>query len=169
MLVAALALAIVMAGAARAQGGASPEAAPAVSAESVLASLAWLEGCWRGSVNQREYREQWMPLRGNLMVGVSQTVADGKTQDYEFLRIEPRTDGVYYVATSPGKPETAFRFVDETVDRTRDRNDHIFTFSNAALEFPQKIVYRRASEGWLYASVEGKVNGADRQVIYPMR
>jgi hypothetical protein len=25
---------------------------------------AWLEGCWRGAVNQREFREHWLPLRG---------------------------------------------------------------------------------------------------------
>ena len=31
------------------------------------------------------------------------------------------------------------------------------------------IVYRRGSEGWLYASVEGKLRGEDRTVTYPMR
>ena len=31
------------------------------------------------------------------------------------------------------------------------------------------IVYRRGVEGWLYASVEGKVNGEEKKVIYPMR
>ena len=34
---------------------------------------------------------------------------------------------------------------------------------------PQRIVYRRGSEGWLYATIDGKVKGEDRQVIYPMR
>lgn len=134
-----------------------------------LVSLAWLEGCWRGTVNQREYREQWMPLRGGLLVGVSQTVVQGKTQGYEYLRVEPRTDGVYYVASPSGRKETAFRLAEQTVDRTNDRNDEIFTFVNTAPEFPQKITYRRASEGWLYAAVEGKIDGADKVVTYPMR
>ena len=71
-----------------------------------LAALAWLEGCWRGTVNQREYREHWLPLRGGLLVGVSQTVAQGKTQGYEYLRVESRADGVYYVASPSGKSET---------------------------------------------------------------
>ncbi len=142
---------------------------PATAEASPLAVFAWLEGCWRGSVNQRDYREQWMPLRGNLMVGMSQTVSGSKTQDFEYLRIEPRADGIYYVAAPAGKAESAFRFVEETVDRENDRNDHIFTFASGGSEFPQRIVYRRASEGWLYATVEGKVGGADRQVVYPMR
>jgi hypothetical protein len=30
-------------------------------------------------------------------------------------------------------------------------------------------VYRRGFEGWLYATVEGKVNGEEKKVIYPMR
>ncbi len=134
-----------------------------------LASLAWLEGCWRGAVNQREYREQWMPLRGELLVGVSQTVSQGRTEGYEYLRIEPRADGVYYVASPPGRKESAFRLTEQAVDRTNNRNDEIFGFVNTAPEFPQKIIYRRASEGWLYAAVEGKVDGADKQVTYPMR
>ena len=47
--------------------------------------------------------------------------------------------------------------------------DALFVFANPAKDFPQKISYRKGSEGWLYATVEGKVAGADRQVIYPMR
>ena len=44
-----------------------------------------------------------------------------------------------------------------------------FVFTNAALEFPQRIVYHRGTEGWLYARTEGKVKGTDKQVTYPMR
>jgi hypothetical protein len=148
---------------------AEPAPKTAVPATGALAPLAWLEGCWNGTVAQREYREQWMPLRGNLLVGVSQTVMQNVTQDYEFLRIEPRGDGVYYVASPPGKSESAFRLAEQKVDKANERNDEIFVFANPALEFPQMITYRRASGGWLYATVDGKVGGADRQVIYPMR
>ncbi len=142
--------------------GAAP--APA-AAEGPLAPLAWLAGCWRGSVNQREFREHWMPLRGNLMLGTGHTVSNGTTQDWEFMRLEARADGVYLVTSPSGKRETAFRFTAEA----KDGDDTIFTFSNPAPEFPQRMVYRRGTEGWLYAHAEGKVNGADRQVIYPMR
>ena len=45
-----------------------------------------------------------------------------------------------------------------------------FTFVNPKPEeFPERISYRRATEGWLYASVEGKVKGAERKATYPMR
>jgi hypothetical protein len=149
-------------------------AAPALaqtsaSAEDPLAPLAWLDGCWRGTVNQREFREHWMPLRGGLLLGMSQTVMGGKSQGYEYLRIESRPDGIYYVALPSDKKEDAFKYAGKTIDTAGDRNDELFTFENPALEFPRRIVYRHATGGWLYAQVEGKVNGTDRQVIYPMR
>jgi hypothetical protein len=146
---------------------AKPE--PKASDGGPLAALAWLEGCWKGVVNRREFREHWMPLRGNLLIGVSHMVMQDKTQGFEYLRLESRPDGIYYVASPSGKAESAFRLTEQTIDRTEGRNDQIFTFANPAQEFPQKITYRRASEGWLYAAVEGKSGGKDREVTYPMR
>ena len=139
------------------------------STDDPLAPLAWLDGCWRGSVNQRDFREQWMPLRGGMLIGVSQIVMGGKTQGYEYLRIEARADGIYYIATPAGAKEDAFKFTGKTIDTAGDRGDELFAFERSSSEFPQRIIYRRASGGWLYAQVEGKVNGAERQVIYPMR
>ena len=169
-----IALAGVPAGA---QTATPPEAnpAPAASAQTKVAgaedfaALAWLEGCWRGSANQREFNEHWLPPRGGLMVGASHTVFQGRTQGYEYLRLELRPDGVYYVAAPSGKNEVAYRLVDRTVDTTAGRTDELFNFANPAQDFPQKIIYRKGLEGWLYATVEGKVGAAPKQVIYPMR
>ena len=132
---------------------------------SALAPLSWLEGCWRGNVNDREFREQWLPLRGDLLVGISHTVTDGKTQGYEYLRVEIRADGVYYVAVPAGTSEIALKLVKTAVDG----GITTFTFANPALDFPRQLSYRRDPDGWLYATLDGKVQGADRQVIYPMR
>jgi len=144
-------------------------AAPVSAQESPVAPLAWLEGCWASSVNQRETREHWLPLRGNLMLGMSQTVLQGKTQDYEYLRIESRPDGVYYVALPSGQNATSFKYEGKTLLTMGDRNDDAFTFTNSTLEFPQKIVYRKATQGWLYVVVAGKIAGNDKEVTYPMR
>jgi Domain of unknown function (DUF6265) len=142
-------------------------AAPAtpVNPTSTLEPFGWLHGCWDGKVNLRDFREEWLPLRGDMMIGVSQTVAQGKTQDFEYLRLELRPEGVFYVAVPSGKKETSFRLS----GKTRDGDSEIFTFENPVDEFPQRIIYRRGSEGWLYAHVEGKQNGQPRRVIYPMR
>ena len=170
---AALPLAFV-ASLAAAQPATSPAAAPpsptpAAPAADPLAEFAWLDGCWKGSVNQRDFREHWMAPQGGMLLGVSQVVMAGKTVGYEYLKIETRPDGVYYVAVPSDSKEEAFRYAGVTIDTAGDRGDHLFAFENPALEFPKRIVYRQATGGWLYAQVEGKVNGADRQVIYPMR
>jgi uncharacterized protein DUF6265 len=154
----------------RAPAETKAEATPATPPEeSPLAPLAWLEGCWASSVNKREVREHWLPLRGNLILGMSQTVVQGKTQDYEYLRIESRPDGVYYVALPSGQNATSFKFEGKTVVTMGDRSDDAFVFTNPSLDFPQKLVYRRGTQGWLYASVVGKVAGKDKEVMYPMR
>jgi len=130
-----------------------------------IESLGWLEGCWRGAVNQREFREYWLPRKGGMIVGAGHTVMQDKTQDFDYLRVEARPDGVYYIILPSGKPEASFKLT----AAIEDGHGTEFTFTNGGDEFPQRIVYRRGSEGWLYASVEGKLNGEDRKVTYPMR
>lgn len=132
-----------------------------------MAELTWLSGCWGGKVNGRDFREQWMPLRGNTLVGIGSTEFEGKLSSYEYLRIEARPDGVFYVALPSGQKEAAFKLVSAVRDE-RDKSS-TFTFENAQHDFPQKISYRRGTEGWLYATVEGNVQGQDKQVTYPYR
>ena len=145
--------------------------APAVAtkaadaAESPLAMLSWLPGCYRGTANQREFREHWLPLRGNLLVGASHAVAQDKTQNISYLRIEPRADGVYYVVAPVRQSDVAFRLTGQESDGP----DRIFTFTSSLATFPQRIVYRRGTEGWLYVHVEGAVAGEEKRIIYPMR
>ncbi len=162
--------------------------AAASSESSSLDALAWLRGCWLGEVNRREFLEQWSPPRGGMMVGFSHTVvapkfegalkdkmeAAGKppadpgkdrTQDFEYLRLEQRADGVYYVAVPSGKKEVAFKLSDVS----EESGAKVFTFTNVVDEFPQRLIYRRGKEGWLYAQVTGKAGVAGSDVVYPMQ
>jgi len=169
-------LAGALVGPASAQAPATPPAVPPGGAASdkpadkptgPLAPLAWMRGCWEGKVNQRDFREEWLPPAGDMMVGVSQTTLRDKTIDFEYLRLESRPEGVFYVAAPSGKNEAAFRLAGQTTSG----GDEVFTFVNATpgAEYPQRIIYRHATEGWLYATVEGKFKGVDKQVIFPMR
>lgn len=148
-----------------AQSPAPAEPATAVALPLELGSLAWLEGCWHGTVAQYEINEHWLPFRGGLMLGAGHTLLQGKTSDYQYLRLETRPDGVYYVAITSDRKETPFRLT----AAASEGKDTIFTFTNPVDAFPQRIVYRRGTDGWLYANVEGKVNGEEKKVIYPMR
>jgi|SRR5215469_3393468 len=145
--------------------------APAVSASPALEQLAWLRGCWAGNVNQRDFLEQWLPPRADMLVGVSHTTvqslknpSDTRTEDFTYLRLEARSDGVYYVAIPSGKNELAFKLA--SVEK--DQGDTVFNFTTATEGFPQRITYRHTANGQLFAEVAGKVNGKDDKVIYPM-
>jgi hypothetical protein len=169
-------LAGALVGPASAQAPATPPAVPSGGAANdkpadksagPLAPLAWMRGCWEGKVNQRDFREEWLPTAGDMMIGVSQTTLRDKTVDFEYLRLESRPDGVFYIVAPSGKNEAAFRLAGQTTSG----GDEVFTFVSATpgAEYPQRIIYRHASEGWLYATVEGKIKGVDKQVIFPMR
>ena len=45
----------------------------------------------------------------------------------------------------------------------------LYTFVNPELPFPAKITYRRTAGGMMFAQLDGKVSGVDRQVIYPYK
>ena len=45
----------------------------------------------------------------------------------------------------------------------------LYTFTNPADQFPQRIVYVRGREGWLYAQVAGKVGSEQKEITYPMQ
>jgi uncharacterized protein DUF6265 len=146
----------------------NPAASPAPASSlpaSPLAPFAWLAGCWSGSVNQRDFREMWLPLAGETLVGAGQLAYAGRVQDYQFLRIEARPDGVYFSQFSGDRKELSFRLIETTSEGA----DTIYTFANTADTFPARLVYRRGKEGWLYETIEGTLDGAPRTVIYPFR
>ena len=160
----------VPASAAAAPGpAATPTSAPSTPADAAqaLASFDWLAGCWQGNVVGRDFREDWMPRRGSMMVGISQTVQKDRTLSFEYLRLEPRDDGLWYATVASGKTETAFRYTGETMAQERRR----FNFERpGAQDFPQRLAYEHGDEGsMLFASVEGTIEGKPRNVVYPMR
>ncbi|MFL9841280.1 DUF6265 family protein [Sphingomonas sp. ST-64] len=70
-------------------------------------NLAWLEGEWcTEPVDGRQTCELWGPARGGTMLGTSQTVRDGKTRAYEYMRIELEDE----IAIFHGSPQGAPRF-----------------------------------------------------------
>ena len=146
-------------------------APPTAAAPTPLDPLAWLRGCWGGKVTSRDFVEQWLPPRGGMMVGVSHTMISSpktpdqwQTEDYTYLRLEARPDGVYYVAIPSGKSELAFKLT--SVED--DQGVTVFTFTAPSEGFPQRIIYRRMDPEFFFAQVEGTVQGRDRRVTYPM-
>ena len=151
----------------------APQKAPPTSAASPLDQFAWLRGCWAGKVERVEFAENWLPARGGMMVGINQTIVKDrksntvKTQDFQYLRLEERADGVYYVAIPSGKKESTFKLTSVGQELGRQA----YTFTNNGDEFPQLIVYMHGREGWLFAKVSGKTTKHPQptEVTYPMQ
>ena len=94
------------------------------------------------------------------MIGSGRTVKNGKTTDYEFLRIEQREDAIYYVAKPRFNPqETAFKL------KTWSANE--FVFENPEHDFPQRILYKINGDS-LAARIEGTRNGKTSSFDFPM-
>jgi hypothetical protein len=119
--------------------------APLVQPASAIESVAFLEGTWvtrDGAVTT----ERWFPPGGEVMLGVSQTVAGGHTVFFEYLRIEAGEGGLVYVAQPRG--DAPVRFPATLVEPDR------VVFENAAHDFPTRISYERRGDS-LTARIEG--------------
>lgn len=133
--------------------------APALAAGNDIEKLAWLAGCWQGQLGEAKVTEVWLPLAGGTMLGVSRTVRQGKTVDFEFMQLRHQSDGTLAFIPQPGgRPPTVFRLA-----RLADGEA---VFENPEHEFPQQIVYARQGEDRLLAWIEGVRNGVARKIEF---
>jgi hypothetical protein len=138
-------------------------ATSASAASPGVESLAWLTGCWSRSNADMGSGEQWTAPAGGTMLGVSRTVREGRTVEYEFVVIRADPDGTpVYHAHPSGQASAEFRLA-----RVGDREA---VFENPTHDFPQRVGYRLAGDDTtLTAWIEGLVNGATRRIEFPMR
>ena len=74
-----------------------------------LQDLAWLAGEWQLTTAAQCIEETWTRPSANMLIGMSRTVVAGRTTAFEFVRIEARADGIYYVAQPGGRPPVDFK------------------------------------------------------------
>lgn len=141
-----LLLCVVAAVGALAQSGMNP-----------LHKLAWLAGDWRLQSGSTIIEERWTGGEGGMMVGLSRTIRNGSTASFEFLRIESRDGGVFYVAQPNGGAPTEFRLISST--------DTELVFENLQHDFPQRIRYRRTQAG-LTARIENAAGTKHEDFAY---
>ena len=95
-----------------------------------------------------QIEEHWTAPGGGSLMGLSRTVAGEKTVEFEYLRIEQRADGVFYVAHPKARcPGTDFKL------SVASANEAVF--ENPQHDFPKRIIYRRTAEDTLTATIDG--------------
>jgi hypothetical protein len=124
-------------------------------------SLTWLSGCWEMNKNGRVTTESWSRPTSNLIIGTSQTVKDGKSVAFEFLRIVDNGHGMIYVA----KPSDA---KDETPFMVSKTGENEVVFENLKHDFPQRIIYKLTKPDALSARIEGTMDGKLSGMDFPM-
>ena len=135
----------------------APQAPPPAP---TITDVAWIAGCWDLTRNGRHVGETWTAPEGGTMMGVSRTVAGGKTTEWEFLIIREGARGLEYVAKPSRQAEATF-----TASRASASE---VTFENPAHDFPQRISYKRDGDA-LTAAIEGPMNGQTRRIEFPYR
>lgn len=109
--------------------------------------LAFMKGAWEAGAAPMKFEERWTEEAGGLMLGVSRTIKGDLAVAFEFLRIEFRRDGIFYVAQPGGRPKTEFRLTGS--DGTSA------TFENPEHDHPKMIRYSLGKDGSLKAELDG--------------
>jgi len=127
-----------------------------------LQDLTWLAGGWQLAKGARCIEEHWTRPSSNMLIGASRTVEGGRTVAFEFLRIEARADGIYYVAQPGGRPPVDFKL-------STDNASELVFLNPGHADHLKRIIYRRQGDGGLEARVEGEDDGRAFAVDYPYR
>src|SRR5262245_27896462 len=116
-----------------------------------LEDLSWMVGGFEATRGKLHIEEHWIPAAGKSMLGVSRTIQNDRMVFFEFLRLEERADGIYYIAHPKASPGTEFKMTQCT--------ENSATFENPQHDNPKIIRYRRESDDSLVAETEGDENG----------
>lgn len=123
-----------------------------------IQQLSWMTGKWTRQEGNRRMEEYWTEPAGRTMVGLARTVVGNRTVDFEFLRIlQTKTGKITYLASPGGRcPPTPFELI-------QLEGEHA-VFENLNHDFPQRIIYRRDTDGTLHARIEGLQNGQSQHI-----
>lgn len=124
-----------------------------------LEDLTWLAGCWESNRAGRIGEERWTLPKGGMMLGTGQTIKDGKTIEFEFMRIHEEKGDIFFTAKPSGQTEASFKLV--------SYKDSKAVFENPQHDFPQRVIYGKQPDGSLMARIEGEMKGQKRGIDFP--
>jgi hypothetical protein len=124
-----------------------PKAPPKPSVD--FSRLKFMEGCWQGELSKDQIVEEiWTTPSENLLLATTRYLTKQHAAGFEFTRIQAVDSGVVFAASSDGKPESVYAL--------KTLADEYVLFENLAKkDFPQRIMYRMASDGALIPRNEG--------------
>ena len=121
----------------------------------------WLVGHWVLERNGRTIEENWTDAAGGRMFSVGRTLEGDRLVEFEFVRIEARPEGVFYVAQPEGAPPTDFKLTQSDAKSLR--------FENPEHDFPQIVRYWTDGPDRLHAEVSAAVEGKEHAQRFDYR
>jgi hypothetical protein len=127
-----------------------------------IEGVGWITGCWVMDDGKERTQEQWMNPAGQTMIGMSRTVAGGKTVFTEYVQIrEVNGQLAYIVSLGLNAKPTVFKLIKSSENEA--------VFENPEHDFPQRIIYRRESPDALFARIEGQEKGVNKAMDFPYK
>lgn len=128
--------------------GSSSAAAPEPRDPGELRSVAFMSGCWRGSLGGGgRIEESYTPADAGLMLGMTRFIRDGRAQRFEFSRVRADSGGITLIPYPGGEESDPFPMVRAGAGEA--------LFENPSHDFPKRISYRRIAGDTLVARIEG--------------
>ncbi len=140
---------------------AGAQSAPSVDASTPADRLSWMSGCWSRTNGATIVEEQWMSPRGGTLLGTGRTTVNGRTREYEFLRVFTAGDTLVYGSIPSGQTYAEFS--------AKSVGERDIVFENLQHDFPQRIGYRAVGTDSLVAFIEGPRGGSIRRIEFPYR
>ena len=130
-------------------------------AQKTATTTTWRSSAAAGSLeaNGRTIEEHWLAPSGGSLLGVSRTVAGGKTVEYQFMQIRDTARRLDLHRQTVGAGRSELQGALEHGRRSGLREP--------AHDFPQRIRYRKAGADALHARIEGTMNGKARGMDFP--
>lgn len=114
-----------------------------------ISKLKFMTGCWGAETGKDQRAEEiWTAPSENLLVSTTRYFNKNRAVAYDYNRIEVTDSGVVLGITSKGKQEEIY-FMKTLVD------EYVMFENFAKKEFPQRFIYRLASDGSLIPRNEG--------------
>ncbi len=107
--------------------------------------LKFMSGCWAAPFGDKDQavEENWSSMSDNLLLATTRYLTKKEATSYEFTRIERSDSGIAYI--SIGADGNSNRYT------LTQLSDEFAVWENRVQDFPQRIMYRLASDGALIA------------------
>ncbi len=127
--------------------------------------LSWLQGEWINDADTPAITyETWKTVSDTLMTGEGYSIENGDTIFHEMIEIKVVNNIVCYIPSVDNQNDGK-----AVVFKLKNAKDGLFEFSNPQHDFPQTIVYEKAGNDSLLASIEGVNNGKPSKMSFLFR